>query len=342
LIMKGKQVIDNTKLGILVIAGLIFLVFTLYMIGRNQNLFGTSFTITAVVENVSGLVPGNNVRFKGMNIGTVRSINMETDSSIFINMVVQKRMKPFIKSNSLTSINTDGLMGNKILQIIPQSGVAPFIVEGDTLFAQAGLDTDEMLRTLESTGDYLEKTFYNLSNVAQKLDESKALWTLLSDTLLTTEIKAAVGEIRNAGNNASDMALAGKRMLLTLEKGDGLVQQVFTDTVLAGNFSQSIQHFLEVTEQTKDIMEQVKSILTEIENSEGTARLILDDPVLKEAVLNSMLNVEEGTAAFTENMEALRSNFLFRRYFRRLEKQEEKERSQNEEKEVEDGDRKEN
>ena len=89
--MKGKKILDNTKLGMLVIAGLIFLVFTLYMIGRNQNLFGTSITITAVVDNVNGLVPGNNVRFKGMNIGTVRSINMENDTSIFINLAVQKK-----------------------------------------------------------------------------------------------------------------------------------------------------------------------------------------------------------------------------------------------------------
>lgn len=326
--MKTKKVIDNSKLGLLVIAGLLFLVLTLYMIGRNKNLFGTSVTITAVVDNVSGLVPGNNVRYKGMNIGTVRSISMENDSSIFITMAVQRRMKEFIKKNALTSINTDGLMGNKILQILPQGGYAPMISEGDTLFAQVGLDTEEMLRTLESTGDYLEKTFYNLSNVSQKLNESQALWSLLSDTLLTAEIKAAVEEIRDAGNNASEMAQAGTRMIRTLEKGEGLVRQVFTDTLMAGNFAHSIEHLLEVSEQIKDIMEQVKSILTDIENSEGTAKLVLEDPALKEAVLNSMLNIEEGTAAFSENMEAMRSNFLFRRYFRRLERQEQREQEQ--------------
>ncbi|MGY6743665.1 MAG: MlaD family protein [Cecembia sp.] len=326
--MKAKKVIDNSKLGLLVIAGLLFLVLTLYMIGKNKNLFGTAVTITAVVDNVSGLVPGNNVRFKGMNIGTVRSISMENDSSIFITMAVQKRMKEFIKKNALTSINTDGLMGNKILQILPQEGAAPMITEGDTLFAQVGLDTEEMLRTLESTGDYLEKTFYHLSNVSQKLNESQALWSLLSDTLLTAEIKAAVEGIRDAGNNASEMAQAGSRMIRTLEKGEGLVRQVFTDTLMAGNFAHSIEHLLEVSEQTKDIMEQVKSILTDIENSEGTAKLVLEDPALKEAVLNSMLNIEEGTAAFSENMEAMRSNFLFRRYFRRLERQEQREQEQ--------------
>lgn len=340
--MKGKKILDNTKLGMLVIAGLIFLVFTLYMIGRNQNLFGTSITITAVVDNVNGLVPGNNVRFKGMNIGTVRSINMENDTSIFINLAVQKKMKPFIRKNSLTSINTDGLMGNKILQIVPQAGEDPFIVEGDTLFAQIGLDTEEMLRTLESTGDYLEKTFYNLSNVAEKLNYSRALWDLLSDSLLVTELRSAILEIQGAGREANEMARAGKRMVQTFEQGEGLIHEVFTDTLMADNLSQSIQHVLDITEQGKLMMEQVKSILAEIEKSDGTAKLILDDPNLKEAVLNSMLHIEEGTAAFTENMEAMRSNFLFRRYFRRLEKQEERERSQMEKEGIGDGNREEN
>ncbi|WP_291779077.1 MCE family protein [Cecembia sp.] len=340
--MKGKKILDNTKLGMLVIAGLIFLVFTLYMIGRNQNLFGTSITITAVVDNVNGLVPGNNVRFKGMNIGTVRSINMENDTSIFINLAVQKKMKPFIRKNSLTSINTDGLMGNKILQIVPQAGEDPFIVEGDTLFAQIGLDTEEMLRTLESTGDYLEKTFYNLSNVAEKLNYSRALWDLLSDSLLVTELRSAILEIQGAGREANEMARAGKRMVQTFEQGEGLMHEVFTDTLMADNLSQSIQHVLDITEQGKLMMEQVKSILAEIEKSDGTAKLILDDPNLKEAVLNSMLHIEEGTAAFTENMEAMRSNFLFRRYFRRLEKQEERERLQMEKEGIGDGNREEN
>ena len=321
--MKATKVIDNTKLGLLVIAGLIFLVLTLYMIGKNKNLFGTAIQITAVVDNVSGLVPDNNVRFKGLNIGTVRSINMENDSSIYITMAVQRKMTQFIRSNSLTSINTDGLMGNKIIQILPQEGYSPMISEGDTLFARAGLDTEEMLRTLESTGDYLEKTFFHLSNVSQKLNDSKALWNLLADTLLTKEVKAAVQEIRNAGTHASDMAMSGKRMLYTLEQGQGLVQQVFTDTILATNFSQSVAHLLEVSEQTQELMLQVKSIVQDIEQSDGTAKLILEDPVLKEAMLKSMLNIEEGTASFAENMEAMRSNFLFRRYFRRLEREKE-------------------
>jgi phospholipid/cholesterol/gamma-HCH transport system substrate-binding protein len=340
--MKTTKIIDNTKLGLLVVAGLIFLVLTLYMIGQNRNLFGTSITLTAVVDNVNGLVPGNSVRFKGMNIGTVRSINMENDSSIFIQLAVQKRMQDFIRKNSLTSISTDGLMGNKLLQIIPQEGMGDFILEGDTLFAQAGLDTEGMLRTLESTGDHVEKTFYHLANVAEKLNQSQALWEILSDSLLVNDIRLTAQDIREAGNEAARMANSGRRLIEQLEQGDGLAHQLFLDTLMPDQLSQSIDQLLKATTQANQIMEQAQSILETIAQSEGTAKLVLEDEQLKEAVLNSMLNIEEGTAAFTENMEAMRSNFLFRRYFRRLERQQQRELNQSERVNVEDGNREEN
>jgi len=60
--MKENRKISNIKLGMLVISSLLFLVFALYMIGKNQNIFGRSFPVTALVEDVNGLVPGNNDR----------------------------------------------------------------------------------------------------------------------------------------------------------------------------------------------------------------------------------------------------------------------------------------
>ena len=70
----SKQVVNNTKLGLFVLAGLAFLVFSLYMIGRNRNLFSSTFTVHAQFYNVDGLTPGNNVRFSGIDVGTVSKV----------------------------------------------------------------------------------------------------------------------------------------------------------------------------------------------------------------------------------------------------------------------------
>ena len=127
--MKTKAT-DNAKLGIFVMAGVVFLIVTLYMIGKNRNLFGSTFTIQASVNNVNGLVPGNNVRFKGIDVGTVKSIALHDDSSIYVTLTIDDKMKPYIKQNALASISTDGLMGNKILNINSQTGDALAVEEG--------------------------------------------------------------------------------------------------------------------------------------------------------------------------------------------------------------------
>jgi phospholipid/cholesterol/gamma-HCH transport system substrate-binding protein len=61
------------KLGMFVIIGLVLFVTTIYFVGKQKNLFGSTFELTAKFNSVNGYV-GNNVRFSGINIGTVEEI----------------------------------------------------------------------------------------------------------------------------------------------------------------------------------------------------------------------------------------------------------------------------
>ena len=56
------------KLGMFVILGLVIFIITIYFIGSNKNLFGSTFRLKAHFKNVSGLKEGNNVRFSGINV----------------------------------------------------------------------------------------------------------------------------------------------------------------------------------------------------------------------------------------------------------------------------------
>jgi phospholipid/cholesterol/gamma-HCH transport system substrate-binding protein len=319
--MKTKKNIENTKLGGLVIAGILFLVFTLYMIGKNQNMFGASITLTAMVDNVNGLVPGNNVRFKGLDVGTVKSIEMANDSSINVQMYVRKRMVPYIKKNALTAIGTDGLMGNKIIQIIPQPGEAENVEEGDVIFSTIPVSTDDMMQRMGSSSEFVEKTTENLYEITEKLIKSESLWALLSDSVLTNDIKVAVRELRFAATKAATLAKEGNKLIISLKEGEGLVQKLFTDRELADGFSVSLDKIQESSNQAAEIISSLNGLIENLEAGDGTAGLILRDAAFRESLSNSMLNLEMSTERFNENMEAMRSNFLFRRYFRRLEKE---------------------
>ena len=117
----NKETNQNIRLGIFVIAGLLLLITGLYFIGSNRNIFGKTFTLYAKFHNVSGLQTGNNVRYSGIDVGTVEKIEIINDTTIRIQMLLKADLKKIIRKNALATLGTDGLMGDKLINIDPVS-----------------------------------------------------------------------------------------------------------------------------------------------------------------------------------------------------------------------------
>lgn len=318
--MKTKAT-DNLRLGLFVLSGLVFLIVTLYMIGKNRNLFGSTFTIKASMNTVNGLTAGNNVRFKGLDVGTVKDIEMAGDSAILVVMIIDKKVQPYIKQNSIASIGTDGLMGSRLININSQASPAPPVKEGSVIRSKEPIETDEMLRTLNTTNNTIERVTRNLDEITTKLNSSKSLWNLISDTLITSDLKAAVSDFKDAGAHTAALTANAQEIVHRFGGGDGLATTLFTDTTLTRKLDYSITKIQLASEKTAGMMENLESVMAGLNAGQGTAGLLLSDTTLRNALMRSGLQVEEGTTRFNENMEALKSNFLFRKYFRKLEKQ---------------------
>ena len=319
--MKTKSV-DNAKLGAFVLAGIVFLIVTLYMIGKNRNLLGSTFTIKAEVNNVNGLVPGNNVRFKGIDVGTVKSIDIANDTLIYVTMTIEESMKPYIKQNALASIGTDGLMGNKLMNINSQPGLAPSVREGSIIQSRKPIETDEMLRTLNTTNNNMERITNNLNEITGKLNNSNSLWNLLSDTVITQDLKFAVKSLRQAGSNTASLTQQAKNMVTRYEKGNGLANSLFVDTTLSAKLHYSLGKIQQASDKTSLMIGNLESVILKLKAGEGTAGLVLADTALRNKLIRSAISIEQGTSKFNENMEAMRTNFLFKGYFKKLEKEE--------------------
>ncbi len=186
------------------------------------------------------------------------------------------------------------------------------------------IETDEMLRTLNTTNNNIEKVTGNLYEITTKLNSSNSLWSLLSDTVIMDDLRTAVAEFKKAGINVSDLTYDGKKLISTLEKGDGLVKKLFTDTLLTVQLSNSIDELNKASRQSTQMMNELRSVVTDLKQGEGTAGLILADTSLRQSLFRSATNIEEGTYRFNQNMEALKTHFLFRGYFKKLEKEERK------------------
>src|SRR5690606_24645963 len=102
---------QKIKVGIFVVVGTIILIAALYFIGSKQQMFTRNIKIYGTFNNVNGLTLGNNVRYSGINIGTVSKIEMFEEGEITVEMTVEEKVSKFIKKDALASIGTDGLVG---------------------------------------------------------------------------------------------------------------------------------------------------------------------------------------------------------------------------------------
>ena len=321
----GKQVVNNVKLGAFVLAGLFFLVLLLYMIGRNQNLFGATFTINTRFNNVQGLVAGNNVRYAGIQVGTIKRINILNDTLIEVRMIIDEKMKSFIRQNAVASIGTDGLMGNKVINISPSRESAPLIEEGHTISSRKAIDTDEMLRTLSNTNNDVAIIAEKLKTTIGQINNSSVLWKVLNDQTLPQNLRLSAENVQLTTARAAEMAKDMQALVTDVKNGKGSVGTLLTDTAFAENLNRAIQSIKLVAVHAEELIATVDSAVTDVQqdvnNGKGTINALLKDSLMATKLNLSMDNIQKGTDGFNQNMEALKYNFLFRGYFRKLEKE---------------------
>lgn len=320
-----KKTINNVKLGLFVLAGLLFLVVILYMIGRNMSLFGDTYMLKARFENAQGLVVGNNVRYAGIQAGTVKEIRIMNDTTIEVTLTVEKRMMTIIRKNAVVSIGTEGLVGNKVVNILPRRRMAPFAEEGDILLARRSVDTDEMLQTLSQTNNDVAVIAANLKITVQKINTSKALWELLNDKSIPANFRTSVGNIRTATANAGKMVNNLNDIVMDVKNGKGSVGAILKDTSFAKNLNEAIIKIKSVGDSVDSLSNEINIVVAgikqDVNTGKGPANAILKDSSIVQKLNKSLSNIEKGTDGFNQNMEALKHNFLFRGYFKKLERQ---------------------
>src|ERR1700753_572709 len=110
---------QKIKSGLFTFLGLLALVLGIFFIGNQKNLFSSTFNVYGIFKNVSGLQVGNNVRFAGINVGVIQSIDIVNDSSVKVDITLNNKVKPFVKKDCKLNIGSDGLMGDKLIVIAP-------------------------------------------------------------------------------------------------------------------------------------------------------------------------------------------------------------------------------
>jgi phospholipid/cholesterol/gamma-HCH transport system substrate-binding protein len=312
------------KLGAFVLSALFLLIFALYLIGKSKNLFGSTVEIKTRFKNANGLMVGNNIYFSGLQAGTVKAIQLLDASTVEVTMLIQDRMTTYIHRSATVSIGTEGLIGNKTINITP--GLEPDlpIHDGDLLLAPKAIDRSEMLLALSKTNINVEDISAELSILVHRVNDSKALWSLMNDNSLSPNLNKTLNNIGQASANVSRAAELLKDIVSDVKAGKGAAGTLLADTGFANDLKQAVSKMSVLGDKASGLVDEFSSMAGQVRNDlqdgPGAVHMVLTDSTLAANLILSLHHVERGTEAFDENMEALKHNFLVRGYFRRLAK----------------------
>ncbi|MGA9120197.1 MAG: MlaD family protein [Bacteroidota bacterium] len=168
-----KDTSYRIRLGVFVSLGLAVLILGIYFIGEKQELFSRTVRLSGVFKDVAGLQAGNNVRFSGINVGTVENTRIVSDSSVRVELLIGEHVRQFIKKDAVASIGTEGLMGNKILIISPGMGGKEEIEDNDTLETVQPVNMDDILVSLKTTIDNTSIITGDLSKITRNIQSGR-------------------------------------------------------------------------------------------------------------------------------------------------------------------------
>jgi phospholipid/cholesterol/gamma-HCH transport system substrate-binding protein len=207
---------SKLKLGIFVSLSIALFITGIYFIGERQQLFSSTFHVSGIFKDISGLQVGNNVRFSGINVGVIENIEQITDSTVKVDMQIDEHSRKFIKKNANAIIGSDGLMGNKIVIITPGAASKAELADDDFIKTAQAVSMDEILSKLKTTVDNAASITGNLSEVMENIKQGKGtVGKLLMDSTMANDVSAALVNIKQgAGGFKQNMNAASKNVLL--------------------------------------------------------------------------------------------------------------------------------
>ncbi|MEJ1222477.1 MlaD family protein [Sediminicola sp. 1XM1-17] len=321
---------NNIRLGLFVVIGTILLVVAAYLIGNNKSMFSKTFSISAKFNNVNGLILGNNVRFSGIVVGTVKGIEMESDTIIRVRMAIEEKMQRYIKKDAIATIGSDGLVGSMIINIIPGKNNAPLVQDNDEIASYSRIATEDMLSTLNVTNENAAMLTADLLKVSQSLTKGKGtMGRLLNDTVMATNLEKIVMNLKFTSDQANIAFTNLNDLVKTIDMENSTAGILLSDSISGNQMKAMINTMQSTSLKIEEITKEVQALVKNVKEGDGALNYLTTDTLLVEQLDAALKNIESGTEKFDENMEALKHNFLFRGYFKKQEKKRLKEQNRN-------------
>lgn len=293
---------EGARLGIFIFLGTVFLVLAILLLGNKESMFVSTIKIKAYFTRVEGLKKGAPVRLSGYDIGSVSDINLANDTTgrVEVLMRIDKSYVKFIRIDSKASIETEGLVGKMLVTISPGSQGKEIIGEGGTIQAKAPINLAEIFSETNAIMINVKNLTKDFSDVVFKINSGDgSIGKLVNDDMLYKSVTQVVQSADKSLNLITDRM----NEISTMISG------------LYGNMQNISSNIEGASKDVKDMVGDVKA-------GKGMIGALLNDNKSYDSVktiinnfTSASSNVVKISEKFSENMEALKHNWLFKSYF---------------------------
>jgi phospholipid/cholesterol/gamma-HCH transport system substrate-binding protein len=320
--MKNRNVI----VGIFVMAGLTLFTIGLFLIGNRHEAFARHIEYYAEFTNLSGITKGAKVQVAGMAAGQVVDIGVPTSpaSRFRVRVRINEALHGLVRTDSVATIGTEGVVGDTFLLIHPGSANAPAADAQATLMSKEPTELSELL----------DQGKVVLTNVDSTVKNANGVLTSVGKNLNNT-----LDEARTAVGNANDV-------VVSVKQGRGPVGMMLRDETVATQLRQTVSNAQQAAAnldhassqanalvsdiQTRQLPQKVDSVLVSVKStasnldaSSSQIRKTISEAVGPDAqgvtggmnISQSLTNANYATGNMADDTEALKHNFFFRNFF---------------------------
>ena len=346
----------NIRLGMYIAGGVILFIVIFYLIGSKQNMFSTNVKVTTVFSDVVGLRQGANVRFTGIDVGAVSGLTILSDSSVLVEMAIDRKVTPFIKKNSTATIGSQGLMGARILILLPGSPDQPSIEEGDQLPSVPPIEADEILQEIKTSSERISIVSGNLIDITRKMSQGEGIFgKIFTDTAFAANLAKTSENLRmlsdgiNRGEGFIGKLLADPEFAGDLDstaryiaeisanlegitdkvnRGEGVIGKLFTDTAFTMNIYEASENLNSSTRNLEDVTGNLIDITEKMSEGQGAFNKMMVDSVFADSLDVALRNLNETLIEVRKASEALQHSGMVRAFSKKSKKREAREQEE--------------
>jgi phospholipid/cholesterol/gamma-HCH transport system substrate-binding protein len=320
---------SELRVGITVIIASVILAVLLLLMGGTKGLFVSRIVLKSYFDNAGGLRPGAPVRLSGVDIGNVTKIRIVPDKDkqltpVEVTMKVSTKYAFDLRRDSVTSLDTAGVLGETYIDIDSSQAVGPPVRDGDTLAPRFHPDFQEVVRSSQSTLQNMDALLKRLDRIVAFVESGKgSIGKLIYDPTLYDRFSLAVNDFKSiidqiAKGQGSLGALVNRneaydKFVATLDKMNAVIDDLQAGKGTAGKFLKDPS----VYNNVNDTVANMKKLTDDINAGKGTLGKLskdeelarkLDNTISKLSDLTTQMEAGQGTVGKLFKDESLFNN----------------------------------